>query len=62
MDIKQEQVLSKTLKGIDAARSGGGISSRLQSALKLVDGVKNVADQLEDHVEDGREVGIRPIG
>ncbi len=44
MDIKSEQVLSKTLKGIDAARGGGGISSKLQSVLRLVDGTKNVAE------------------
>jgi len=44
MDIKPEQVLSKTLKGIDATRSGGGISSKLQSVLKLVDGAKNVSE------------------
>jgi PAS domain S-box-containing protein len=44
MDIKPEQVLSKTLKGIDAARGGSGISSKLKSVLKLVDGAKNVSD------------------
>lgn len=44
MDLKKEQILSKTLKGIDAARGGGGISSKLQSALKLVDGARQVAD------------------
>jgi PAS domain S-box-containing protein len=44
MDIKPEQVLSKTLKGIDAARGGGGISSKQRSVLRLVDGTKNVSD------------------
>ncbi len=44
MNIKSEHVLSKTLKGIDAARSGGGLSSKLKAALKLVDGVNSVAD------------------
>lgn len=44
MELKKEQILSKTLKGIDAARGGGGISSKLQSALKLVDGTRKVAD------------------
>ncbi len=44
MDIQPEKVLSKTLKGIEAARSRGGISSTLQSVLKLVDGAKNAAD------------------
>ena len=44
MNIKPEHVLSKTLKGIDAARSGGGLSSKLKAALKLVDGVGSVAD------------------
>ena len=44
MTIKPEQVLSKTLKGIDAARSGTGISSKVQSVLKLVDGAKTVSE------------------
>ncbi len=43
MNIKPEQILSKTLKGIDAARGGGGLSSKLKAALKLVDGVSPVA-------------------
>jgi PAS domain S-box-containing protein len=46
MTIKPEQVLSKTLKGIDAARGSGGISSKLQAVLKLVDGAKTVAELL----------------
>jgi PAS domain S-box-containing protein len=44
MELKKEQILSKTLKGIDAARGGGGISAKLRSALKLVDGVKKISD------------------
>ena len=43
MDIMPDQVFSKTLKGIDAARSGGGISPLLRKVLRLVDGAKSVA-------------------
>ncbi len=43
MDIMPDQVFSKTLKGIDAARSGGGISPVLRKVLRLVDGAKTVA-------------------
>ncbi len=44
MELQEEQVVSKTLKGIDAARGRGGLSSKLQSILRLVDGAKNVAE------------------
>ena len=43
MNIKPEQVFSKTLKGIDAARGGGGLSPKILAVLKLVDGAKDVA-------------------
>ena len=41
MNIKPEQIFSKTLKGIDAARSGGDLSPKVLAVLKLVDGAKN---------------------
>src|SRR4249920_379 len=43
MDIKTEHVLSKTAKGIDAARIGAGLSEQAKAVLKLVDGRKNVS-------------------
>ena len=43
MDNKTEHVLSKTAKGIDAARSGAGLSDAARAVLKLVDGRKNLS-------------------
>lgn len=43
MDIKTDHVLSKTAKGIDAARSGAGLWEQATALLKLVDGRKSVS-------------------
>ncbi len=43
MDIKTEHILSKTAKGIDAARTGAGLPDQAKALLKVVDGRKNVA-------------------
>lgn len=43
MIIKADHVLSKTAKGIDAMRSGAGLSDPAKALLKLVDGRKSVA-------------------
>jgi len=53
MDIKPDQVLSKTLKGIDAARGGGGLSSKFQAVLRLVDGSKAVSDLVDSAQSTG---------
>ncbi len=44
MKHQEEQIFSKTLKGIDAARGRSGLSPKVQSILRLVDGTKNVAE------------------
>src|SRR5689334_6374116 len=43
MDKQQEAVVSKTAKGIEAVRTGGGLSGPAKSVLKVVDGVKTVS-------------------